>query len=334
MNHVVGVDLGGTSIRAALATVDGAILTQDTVPTEAYLGPLAVLDRIAGLIRRLQGLVDPNSQLVQVGMGVPGLLDLATGTTRFLPNLPTQWRDIPVARLLQERVGCPVRLLNDVRTATLGELRFGHGKQHPRITLAFFSIGTGVGGGVAIDGRLWLGPIGAAGELGHQTIQPNGPRCGCGNYGCLEALASGPAIIGAGVRLLRNGLAPHLFDLVEGDSNRVTPGEMVKAAEAGDTLVLEALTEAGCAIGIAAANVVTILHPDWIVLGGGVIESGDLILDAIRKTIRQRVGMIPTEQIQVERSLLGDQAGLVGAVALALEDPDRGSPSPDTISSI
>ena len=146
--------------------------------------------------------------LLGLGMGTPGLVDVATGTTRFLPNMPTQWRDVPVAAILGERLGCPVRLLNDVRTALLGELRFGHGKDHPRMTMAFFAIGTGVGGAVAIDGQLRLGPLGAAGELGHQTIITDGPRCGCGNRGCLEALASGPAITAEGVRLMLAGLAP------------------------------------------------------------------------------------------------------------------------------
>jgi glucokinase len=183
--------------------------------------------------------------------------------------------------------------------------------------MAFFSIGTGIGGGIAIEGRLRLGSLGAAGELGHQTILSDGPRCGCGNHGCLEALASGPAITAEGVRLMLAGLAPQLHSIVGGRIDRISPCEMLAAAEAGDQRIRESLERAGSYLGIAAANVVTILHPDLIVLGGGVAEMGDLLLNKVRQIVRERVGMFPTDDVQIERSLLGDQAGLLGAIALA-----------------
>jgi glucokinase len=164
---------------------------------------------------------------------------------------------------------------------------------------------------------LWLGPLGAAGELGHQTIVADGPRCGCGNRGCLEAIASGTAIAAAGIRLMRSGLAPALHALVAGSDEGVTPREMAAVAE-HDLLIREAIVDAARAIGIAAANVVTILHPDLIVLGGGVAEIGPLLSDTVRQVIRDRVQMFPTDQVRVERSLLGDRAGLCGAIALAL----------------
>lgn len=312
-----GIDLGGTTIRAAVAREDGKILAHDQVSTSSHLGPNAVLEAIGHTITRLQAEAGADSSLVGVGMGVPGLVDIDTGTTRFLPNLPTQWRDVPVGAILRQRLGCPVRLLNDARTATLGELRFGHGRHDPRATLVFFTIGTGVGGGVALRGELWLGPLGAAGELGHQTMIPEGPRCGCGNRGCLETLASGTAIAAQGLRLMRSGLAPALHERVAGDANRVTAREMLAVADR-DPLVKEALLEAARLIGIAAANVVAILHPDLIVLGGGVAEMGPLLIDTVRQVIRDRVGMFPTEQVRVAQSLLGEQAGLHGALALAM----------------
>lgn len=316
-----GVDLGGTSIKAALADHTGRVIAREVIPTESHQGPDGVLVRIANLIQRLHTDVGSEPQLLGLGMGVPGLVDVATGTTKFLPNLPTQWRDVPAAAVLSERLGCPVRLLNDVRTATLGELRFGHGRDRPSVSMAFFSIGTGVGGGIAIDGQLRLGPLGSAGELGHQTLMPDGPRCGCGNRGCLEALASGPAIIAEGVRLMLTGLAPQLHHLVAGQCDRVTPREMLAAADAGDALIREALQRAASWIGIAAANVVTVLHPDLVVLGGGVAELGDLLTTTVRDVIRDRVGMFPTDTVQVVRSQLGETAGLMGAIALA-QTPD------------
>jgi glucokinase len=313
-----GVDLGGTSIKAAVANAAGELLSTSSIPTDSHLGPEDVIRRISLLVRKLALESGGEPKLQGLGMGVPGLVDVETGVTKFLPNLPTQWRDVPVASLLRDQLACPVRLLNDVRTATLGELRFGHGKADPQLTMAFFSIGTGVGGGIALRGELWLGPLGAAGELGHQTIVPDGPRCGCGNRGCLEAIASGTAIAAAGVRLMRSGLAPALHERIAGNDERVTPREMAAVVDQ-DPLIREALVDAARAIGIAAANVVTILHPDMIVLGGGVAEIGPLLTDTVRQVIQDRVGMFPTENVRVERSLLGEQAGLRGTIALAKE---------------
>lgn len=314
-----GVDLGGTSIKAAIADGEGELLSTRAIPTESHRGSNDVLRRIGELVSELANESGGGATALNgCGMGVPGLVDIATGVTQFLPNMPSQWRGVPVANMLREQLGIPVRILNDVRMATLGELRFGHGRDLPTMTMAFFSIGTGVGGGVAIDGALRLGPLGAAGELGHQTIRPDGPRCGCGNRGCLEAIASGTAIAAEGVRLMRNGLAPHLHAIVEGNADRVSVREMTAASQ-DDPSIKEALEDAATAIGIAAANVVTILHPDLIVLGGGVSEMGSQLTDTVDRVIRDRVGMFPTDNVRVERSLLGDQAGLYGAIALAME---------------
>jgi len=224
---------------------------------------------------------------------------------------------VPVRAVLAPKIGCPVYLLNDVRLATLGELTFGHGRSAR--TMAFFALGTGIGGGVAVDGKLRLGPLGAAGELGHQTILPEGPRCGCGSRGCLETLASGPAITAEGVRLMLSGLAPKLHELVRGEASAVTPREMAAAAEAGDTRVREAIVRAAGYLGIGVANVVTILHPDLVVLGGGVAAIGPLLFGTVRQTVRERVGMFPTDDIEIKPSLLGERAGALGGIALAMK---------------
>jgi glucokinase len=318
MNPVVaGIDLGGTSIKAAIADQDGKIILHRSIPTGSHDGPEIVLDRMAGLIELLLS-ESGNTSIQGLGVGVPGLVDLAQGITKFLPNLPSQWRDVPVADRLGRHFQCPVRIMNDVRTATLGELTFGHGKNHPNLTMAFFSIGTGIGGGVVIEGKLLLGSLGAAGELGHQTIRVDGPRCGCGNRGCLEAIAGGAAISAAGVRLMRSGLAPSLHAVTGGIADRVTPLVMSEVADR-DPMVREALVDAAQAIGIAAANVVTLIHPQLVVLGGGVADLGDLLVETVRSEITRRVRMFPTDQVRVEASKLGSQAGIVGAVALALQ---------------
>jgi len=316
-----GIDLGGTTIDAVLTTADGRIVAQRQIATDSHAGHEAVLRRIADLVDELAREV--GSRPLAAGLGVPGLVDVDTGITRFLPNLPTQWREVAAGPLLSSRLNLPVRLLNDVRAATLGELTFGHGAQRERLTMAFFSLGTGVGGGVAVEGRLRLGPLGAAGELGHQTILPDGPLCGCGNRGCLETLAGGPAIAAEGLRLLRSGMAPQLFALVNGNADLVTAKEMAAAAMAGDEAVRAAILRAASFLGIGVANVVTMLHPELVVLGGGVAELGDLLLEPVREVVRERVGMFPTDDVRIERSLLGPRAGVLGAVAWATREAAR-----------
>ncbi len=309
------VDLGGTNIKCAYGDESGRVISSDSTPTRSHEGPRAVLHRIAGLANALSK--KAGVQPAAAGMGCPGLVDVKNGITKFFPNLPTQWRDIPVREILSPQVGCPVYLLNDVRMATLGELTFGHGRTAG--TMAFFALGTGIGGGVAIDGKLHLGPLGAAGELGHQIILPDGPRCGCGNRGCLETLASGPAITAEGVRLMQTGLAPMLYELCHGNASEVTTRQLAEAACAGDVTVREAIVRAAEYLGIGIVNVVVTLHPDLVVLGGGVALIGDLLFDTVRRTIRERVHMFPTENVDVKPSQLGENAGTLGGIALAMK---------------
>ena len=315
MDLYVGVDLGGTTMPAAIAAADGRIVAERSVPTLSHEGPQGVLTRMARLVQDLSAAA--GQRPVACGVGVPGLLDMAAGTTKFLPNLPTNWRDVPMRDMLSAELGCPVYLLNDVRTATLGELTFGRGRQAN--TMVFFTIGTGIGGGVVVDGKLRLGPLGAAGELGHQTILPDGPRCGCGNRGCLEALASASAIAAEGVRLLLSGQSPQLYEIVGGDPGGVNTKTMAQAAHQGDARVAEAITRAAEYLGIGVANVVVTLYPDLIVLGGGAAAIGDLLFDTVRTTVARRIGMFPTDGVRIEPSQLGDKAGVLGAVALAIQ---------------
>ncbi|MBN1421004.1 MAG: ROK family protein [Planctomycetes bacterium] len=308
------IDLGGTNIKGVLGDGRGQVVRAASIPTEGHEGPEQVLARIADLVESLAG--DAGARPSALGMGCPGLVDIARGATLFLPNVPGHWREIPVRDILAPRLGCPVYLLNDVRMATLGELTFGRGRRAR--TLVFFALGTGIGGGVAIDGKLRLGPLGAAGELGHQIIIPDGPRCGCGNRGCLEALASGPAIAAEGVRLMRIGLAPHLRERTGGDASQVTTKTMAEAAQAGDDAVRDAIVRAAEYLGIGVANTIVTLHPDLVVLGGGVAQIGNLVFDAVRRTVRERVRMLPVDGIQIEPSLLGDRAGALGGIALAM----------------
>lgn len=312
------VDLGGSHIGLALGTLDVAAATyrlpaRRTLEGGGYEGWQPVVEQIAEGMLELQREV--GERPAAIGVGCPGWVDLEQGETRFLPNLPSQWRDVPVARILGERLGAPVHLLNDVRAATLGEFTLGAGRGLS--TMALFALGTGIGGGVVVDGRLRLGPLGSAGELGHQIVDPNGPLCGCGNRGCLEAVASGPAIAAAGVRLLRSGQAPALHELTGGDAGQVSPETMGEAARAGDEAVTTELERIAGLIGIAAANVVVTLHPELVVLGGGVAGLGDLLFEGVRQTIADRVRVFPTDDVRVEPAALGTDAGLAGVLVWA-----------------
>ncbi len=221
-----------------------------------------------------------------IGIGLPGLLDLEQGTTVFLPNLPGQWPNIPVRSTISEQTGLPVAILNDARAITFGEWKFGAGRGVD--TIACFTIGTGVGGGLIVNGKLHMGIGGTAGELGHQTIDYNGPRCGCGNYGCLEAFASGPAISALGLKAVVQGLTTDIGKLVNYDLNKITPDVIAKAAAQGDPIAREIFTQVGRYFGIAIANILVTISPRKVVLGGGVAAAGELLFDPIRKTVQEQ----------------------------------------------
>lgn len=309
----VSIDVGGTTVRVARGRADGTVEQVVEFPTDSHGGPDDVLGRIAAQVDAVCGGGRPE----RVGIGLPGTVDPRTGVSHFLPNMPGNWRGVAVGETLRRRLGCEVRTLNDVRQHTMGELAFGHGRGRDRLTMIYVGIGTGIGGGIVIEGKLRLGPLGAAGEVGHMTILPSGPRCGCGNRGCLETLASGPALASAAIRLLDTGQAPELYRLVGGNADRVNGKTITEAAAAGDTSIREVIATSAEYLGLAMANLVTALHPDMIVIGGGVSLIGDMLFEPLRATVRDRVRMFGTDDIEIVPSRLGDDAGILGGLASA-----------------
>lgn len=316
-NNFIGIDLGGTNIKAALVNTDtGEISYTVATPTQAPEGHDHVIGRMAGLVDEIAqagGL--KKTRLGGVGLGIPGLLDLEHGLTLFLPNLPGNWRSVPVRDELARLTGLPVALLNDARAATMGEWKFGAGKGVE--TVALYTLGTGIGGGLVINGQLYLGIGGAAGELGHVSVDFNGPRCNCGSRGCIEALASGPAIAAAGMRAVVQGGTTRITTLCEGDLNRITPELVYEAALAGDPVAREIYEQAGRVIGHGIANVVTALTPHRVIIGGGVAAAGDMILEPIRRTVKERVRLSDAEAFEIVPATLGNNAGLLGAAVWA-----------------
>jgi glucokinase len=277
------------------------------------------MERMADLIRSVAA--ECGSEIGGVGVGVPGVLDLERGTVVFLPNLPDRWENVPLTATIADRVGRPVSMLNDVRSITYGEWKFGAGRGVD--TLACFAIGTGIGGGLVVNGQLHLGIGGTAGELGHLTIDFNGPRCGCGNRGCLEAFASGPAIAAMGVKAVVQGLTTTIGKLVDYDLNKITPEIICEAALQGDSVAREIYDQAGTFIGIAVANVLVSVGPRRVVIGGGVAAAGDLLFDPIRRTVKERVTIMPVDQVEIVPALLGSNAGIIGAAMWAADRAGR-----------
>jgi len=312
MKKYIGCDLGGTNLRAAIVDVEtGAVLHQKSIPTLAREGHDAVMGCMADLfLQVIQTAGMQKDGIGGIGIGVPGVLDLDKGETLFLPNLPGTWPHVPLADTITHLTGLQTALLNDVRSITNGEWRFGAGRGVD--TVAVFAIGTGIGGGLVINGQLHLGIGGTGGELGHTTIDFNGPRCGCGNYGCVEAYASGPAIAAMGMKAVSQGLTTQIGEFCDYDLNRITPELIAKAAQAGDEIAKDIYERAGYYLGIAAANMCASVGPRRIIIGGGVAQAGELLLNPIRRTLRERVHIMPVEQVEVVPSQLGDNAGVIG----------------------
>lgn len=316
----IGIDLGGTNIKAALVNTDtGAVTGLTSEPTQAQEGHDAVIARMAKLADTVcANAATQKSEVGGIGLGIPGLLDLEHGLTLFLPNLPGQWRSVPVREELAKASSLPVAIINDARAATLGEWKFGAGRGVE--SCALYTLGTGIGGGLIVRGELYLGIGGAAGELGHISVDFNGPRCNCGSRGCIEAFASGPAISAAGMRAVVQGATTRITTFCDGDLNKITPELIYQAALAGDDVAREIYEFAGKAIGYGIANVVMALTPQRILLGGGVAAAGDMIFEPIRRTVRERVRVADKDAIEILPATLGNNAGLMGAAVWARQN--------------
>ena len=308
----LGIDIGGTKTIVAVASDDGTIIAQERIDTPREQGPDAVFSAIEIALRRL--VTHHSSLITSVGIGCGGPLDRKKGIILTAPNLPG-WDNLDLAGYFRNAFDAPVYLDNDVNLMALAEARAGAGKGIDY--MAYFNIGTGIGGGIVIDGKLYRG-CGNAAEFGHQTILPDGPPCLCGKRGCLESFCSGTSI----ARRAREYLADHPYSLIlklAGGMDNVTGQVVARAARQGDELARRIWQETGEYLGIGIANVVNILNPRLVVLGGGVVEVGDLLLEPTRRTVRERAMTQLADDVTIVPGKLGDQAGIIGALHLALE---------------
>jgi glucokinase len=313
--YVIGVDLGGTNARAALINREGEILRQARRPSLQEQAPEATLAQIVDActdVMHQQGI--DASQVLGVGIGLPGIMDTETGICFWSPNFE-HWKDVPIGPTVAAGVGVPTHILNDAKCAALGELTYGAGKGVRNMVM--ITLGTGIGGAFVVDGRLLMGPNGSIGEVGHHTVEPNGRKCGCGNFGCWEAMCARDAIIERTERKLQAGRASSLAGpdgVVE-----ITPETVSRAAAAGDALAQEVLDESGFWIGVGATNLINMLNPERLVIGGGIAQAGELLLAPIRRTVVARAVPLQRKTAQIVPALLGDHAGVMGAGALVLQ---------------
>ncbi|MBA3531310.1 MAG: ROK family protein [Ardenticatenales bacterium] len=310
-NYVIGVDLGGTHLRAALVDETGQIIEQLKRKTMAELGVAGVINRLAEAVQEVLSHLPPQAQVLGVGAIAPGPLDPFNGIVYQAPNL-LGWENVPLADELHQRLQLPVWIGNDANLAALAEHRFGAGRGYHHII--YITVSTGIGGGIIVDNRLLLGSRGLAAEVGHMQIVPDGPRCGCGNRGCVEALASGPNIASeAAARLTNRGAS-----MLQGLDRAPTTEEVVQAAREGDILALDVLARAGEFIGMAMANLVHLFNPQRFILGGGVSNAGEMLFGPIRQTTQARTMSAYHSTFDVVPAALGDEVGVLGAAALAL----------------
>ncbi len=310
------IDLGATKIFSLVATGKGHILGKDRRPTLASRGPRAVLSQMEASLRAALGRAGlAPADLVAVGIASPGPIDIVEGVVRHPPNLPG-WGALPLRRLMQERLGLPVALENDATAAAVGEHAFGAGQGARH--MVYVTVSTGIGGGLIIDGRPYRGKGGAAGELGHIIVQADGPLCGCGARGCIEALASGTAIARRGREMIAQGRAPLLARLAQG--MEVTAKLVAEAARAGDEDCRALLQEAGRLLGLALASYANACDPEVIVVGGGVARAGPHFWRPARATLMATAMPQIRRGLHLRRARLGDAAGALGMVVIMQQE--------------
>jgi glucokinase len=321
---ILGIDLGGTKILTAVANSKGKMLSRDHSITPALRGYEAVIQSILESANHALEQADVTiSELTAVGIGAPGLSNPETGVLFTSPNLPG-WRDVPLRDIMQERLNRKTFLINDANAAALGEFYFGTARGVRNFI--YITLSTGIGGGIFIDGKIYSGAIGAAGEVGHMTIDDDGPICNCGNRGCWETLASGTALARKAKHRIEEGVTTSILEYVEGDIEKVTAQVVQSAAEQGDSLAKELIAQTGYYVGVGLANLINIFNPELIVIGGGLSNIGDMLLEPAFKVAEERAYKEAFQAVRFASAGLGRNSGVLGAAAFALQEMKRQSP--------
>lgn len=306
---IIGVDLGGTNVRSAVVDEAGRVTDNSRLSVAGSGTAEVVIDRVVACVN--QTLDRCGREHVRgIGVGTPGLIKAETGTIVYAPNVPG-WVDLPLQTILEERFGLPVSIENDANAAGIGEHWVGGGAGYKNMVC--LTLGTGVGGAIILDNRVWRGSNGAGGEVGHITVVENGAVCGCGAPGCLEAYASAPAIARQARETLETGAISILNDRCGGDRSRIDAAMIANAALEGDKVATEVMYRAATLLGIAVAGLTNLLNPEMFVIGGGVVNAGHLIFDPIWEQVDRIAYDWSASILKIVPAKLGDDAGIIGA---------------------
>lgn len=316
--YLVGVDLGVSKVLAVVIDLDGNIVSKAIAQVNVHSKVREIVEKMFQVTRdAIAGAGHAAKKIAGIGLSVPGLVDVNRGISVFAPNIPA-WREVPIAPLFYDEFEVSCLVENDARAMALGEARFGAGRGWANILCV--NVGRGIGAGLILGGQIYRGEGGAAGEIGHMTVDPNGPMCPCGNSGCLEVLAAGPAIAAAAIRAVSTGTATLIRELVGGRIEYITAEIVSSAAAQGDSLASRLIQEAGRFLGIGIANAINLISPEIVVVGGGVSRAGELLFEEIRRTVKERAFSARVNLPKIVPSSLGEEASGIGAAALVLEE--------------
>ena len=315
--RVLAIDIGGTKIAAALVDGAGSVLCRGRVATPDTDDPIGLVEAVEDLAQQVLGadgtaIVDVSA----VGVSSAGIVDTRQGVVMFSPNVPSL-RRTPLRDMLSERLGKPVQLGNDATLAALGEWQFG--LKRSVSDLVYVTVSTGIGGGIIAGGKLIEGSCGAAGEIGHMVIEVNGPECPCGGHGCWEALASGRALAERTAMRIEAGEASSIGELVGGDLGKIDAQLVSIAAQQGDALAKEMIATTAYYVGVGLANLINLLNPSLILVGGGLTKIGKALMGPAAAVAKERAYVADTCDVEIRRALLGDDSPLLGAAALAMK---------------
>jgi len=318
--YVVGVDLGGTNVRAAV--IDRAseqiVARGENISSRGMEGPELTAMQIATAARTaLDGAGADAAQVLGVGVAVPGHVKAKEGLVKWAPNFKDQWQDVPIAALIEHHLGLPVQIGNDANLAALGEFRFGAGREVRHLVMV--TLGTGIGGGIIVDGKLLDGADGGAGEIGHMVVNPGG-RGGNSAFGSVEGETQRDAIIERAARKIQEGYETSLGERVDYNRFALTPAIIAEEAQKGDAIALEVFEETGYYLGLCVTNLIDLLNPEMVVIGGGIAQAGDIILDPIRRTVTATAIRSLAKSCRIVPAELGDNAGIFGGAAIILQE--------------
>lgn len=315
-SHVVGIDIGGTKLATVVADKNGNILHKVRKPTESEKGPRHAVQLLLAMVDEVIDLAALRREDISgIGVSCGGPLDTKTGIIYSPPNLPG-WDALPLKEMIESEFHIPTIIENDANASALAEARFGGGRGYDYVL--YMTMSTGIGGGIVANGEIYHGANDSAGEVGHQILLPDGPLCGCGKYGCLEALCSGPSIARRAQEAIANQPHTKILALADGEIDRVRSEHVLQAARVGDALGMALVEETAYYMGWGIANLVNILNPQIVLLGTIAVAAGDMLLDPIRRTVTEMAMQRPLEAVKIMPAELGDSIGDLAAISLVI----------------